>query len=246
MKYKTLFTHLILLISVTVSYTQSAHDYRKNGDEEYLRNEFQSAEEQYRKSLQEEKTLKGTYNLGNSVYNQARFEEASDYFNNALTYAEDDLTKSTIYYNLGNSLLQEQKLEESIEAYKSSLKLNPSDVDAKQNLFLAMNMKKKMEQQQQQEQQQEQNQEKKEENEQNQNENKEEGDQQQQQEESSQSQQQDQQQQQQDQQQQDGEKQGLNKEDAAKLLQVIENEEKKVQEKLRKMSATKKKIEKDW
>jgi tetratricopeptide (TPR) repeat protein len=232
------------------AWSQSAHKLRKSGDKEYTDKEFQSAEENYRKSLEAEKSLNGTYNLGNSVYSQARFAEAADYYSNSLSYADDDMTKSQIYYNLGNALLQEQKVEESIEAYKESLKLNPQDVQAKQNLFLAKTIKKQQEKEER-EQEKNKNQDQKDQENKNQDQKDSEEQQQQQQEQNQQDSNKSEEQKQQEQQQNQedkrhGEKQNLSKEDAAKLLKVIENEEKKVQEKMRKYSGKKKKIEKDW
>jgi len=240
-----LFSSICLLIFTLSVYGQTSHKLLRSGDKNYNSQDYASAEESYRKSLEKEKSLKGKYNLGNTVYNQDRHEEAIQYYEEATSLAKNDQEKSDAFYNLGNAQFRNQQLKESIESYKQSLRLDPSDVDARKNLFLA-----KMAQQQQQQQQQEQQQ-----NDQEQNDEK--SDQQQEQE-----QQQDQQQQEnQDQPQQQGEEnpseqdpseqqpqqeQKLSKADAERLLQIIENEEKKVQEKLKKVSGKKTKPEKDW
>ena len=49
-----------------------------------------------------------------------------------------------VYYNKGAILSRQKKLEESIEAYKNSLRLNPDDKEARENLQKALlELKKK-------------------------------------------------------------------------------------------------------
>ena len=240
-----LFSCLCFFIFAATISAQTSHKLLRNGDKDYQSQDYASAEESYRKSLEKERSHKGKYNLGNTVYNQNRHEEAIQYYEEATSLAKNDKEKSDAFYNLGNAHFRNQQLKESIESYKQSLRLDPSDTDARKNLFLAKMAQQQQQQQQEQEQQNEQDQ------------NEEKNDEQQQQE------QQDQQQQQenQDQPQQQGEEnpisddpsqdqqqqeQKLSKEDAERLLQIIENEEKKVQEKLKKVSGKKTKPEKDW
>ena len=121
-----------------------------------------------------------------------------------------------------------------MEAYKNSLRLNPNDMDTKKNLALTQRLIQ-MQQQQQKQQQQQQDQEQKEEQEQE--------EQQQQQEEQQQQNPQDQKEQQEHPQEQP---KNLNKEEALELLKIMDDEEKKVQEKMKKAKGNGKKPEKDW
>ena len=136
------------------------------------------------------------------------------------------------YHNLGNAYFNGQKFKESLEAYKEALRYNSADDETKENLMAARMMLKQMQQQQQQQQQ---------------------GNEQQEQEQKEQEQQQQEEQQSGEQQQQEpegstnvGEKQDLDKEDAKKLLEIVDNEEQKVQEKLRKVKGGDRKQKKDW
>lgn len=235
----------LLFYSLSI-FGQTSHKLLRSGDKNYLSQDYASAEESYRKSLEKEKSHKGKYNLGNTVYSQDRHEEAIQYYEEATSLAKNDDEKSDAFYNLGNAQFKNQQLEESIESYKQSLRLDPSDADARKNLFLAKMAKLQQQQQQEQEQQQ---------NDQQQN------DENQDQQEQEDQQENQQQQENQDQPQQQGEEnpiendpkedqtqqeQKLSKEDAERLLQIIENEEKKVQEKLKKVSGKRNKPEKDW
>ena len=132
---------------------------------------------------------------------------------------EDRNKKSAGFYNLGNSFLKSNKLKESIDAYKNSLRLNPQNLEAKYNLAHAQDLLQQ--QQQQQQQNQDQQQQKQDKNNQDQNKEKE-----QDQDQSDNKEQQDQQQQPQQ------DDQAISKEDAERILNALENDEKNVQEKV--------------
>ena len=58
--------------------------------------------------------------------------------------AEKGELKAKAYYNKGAVLSQQKKLEESIEAYKNTLRINPDDKEARENLQKALlELKKK-------------------------------------------------------------------------------------------------------
>ena len=151
--------------------------------------------------------------------------------------------KEMAYYNLGNTFFKSQKLEESIEAYKRSLRLDPSDEDARYNYLLAVDRLKKQQDQKKQDKQNKQDkQDKNEQNKQDQQQN-----QQQNQDQKNQQQQQPQQQQaKQDQTKQQQQKNQMPKQQADRILEALRNNEKEIQKQLRKRAATKIIIEKDW
>lgn len=238
---KNILLALIFLISFSdVMKGQSSHDLLREGDDLYKKEQFDLAEDKYRKAKVKDKTGKAAYNLGNSLSIQERYEEAANQFSNAAAMANDPEVKSKALYNLGNTHFRNQKFQESIDAYKSALSFNGEDTNAKENLMMAKKMLQVQQQQQQQEQQQ-QDQEQQEEQEQQQEQEQQEN-QDQQQENDSQSEEE----QEEPQAGEETEKKDLDKEDARKLLEIIDNEEKKVQEKLRKMKGNSKKPKKDW
>lgn len=90
------------------------------------------------------------FNLGNAYYQLERYDDAIVYWNMA---AQNDLPDSfLVHYNKGNALMKNQKLDEAIEAYKQSLRLNPSNEDAKYNLTYARKLKEQSQEQDQQDQ----------------------------------------------------------------------------------------------
>ncbi len=233
---------LIFLMGIGgIGMGQSSHELLMEGDALYKKEQYDLAEEKYRKAKLKDKSGKAAYNLGNSLSVQERYEEAANQFSNAAAMSNDPEVKSKAYYNLGNTHFRNQKFKESIDAYKTALSYNEEDSNAKENLMMAKKMLQVQEQQKQQQQQEQEQQENQEQQEQEQ--------QQQEQEQQQQQQNQDQSQEEQEKQQQtaeETEKKDLDKEDARKLLEIIDNEEKKVQEKLRKMKGNSSKPKKDW
>jgi Ca-activated chloride channel family protein len=208
---------ILIFIALLINNSLFAQDPQKllrSGNKAYYAGKFKEAEIDYRKSFEKNKEYyKGMFNLGNALYKQNNYSESANIYdlltqNNAI----DNTTKSKVFHNLGNSKLQEKKYEESINAYKNALKLNPKDQETKYNLAYAQ---KKLQQQQQQ-----QDKENKD--------NKQNKDQQQQQQEN-----QDKKDEQKQQQQQKNE---ISKEDAEKMLNALNNQEKDLQDNKKKDS----------
>jgi Ca-activated chloride channel family protein len=225
---------LILMLSGFVQ-AQSAHKELRKGDLFYDQGEFLEAEEAYRKSNAKETNAQAQYNLGNSIYQQERYDEAVQHFESAAQKASDPFLKAQAYHNLGNTHFKAQALDKSIDAYRNALKLNPADLDTKKNLTMAL---QQLRQQQQREQQRQQGGSQEQE--------KQEQQQQQQQQEQQQQQQQQQQQSQLPQEQQTGAGEDLTKKEAEELLKVIDSEDRRVQEKMQKATLGPKKPTKDW
>lgn len=197
---------------------------------------FSNAETEYRKALNKKPNdLQWNFNLADAIYKQQRFDEAAGKFAELAEKMENPQEKGRVLHNLGNSQLMNQKLDESIETYKKALRYNPTDLDTKYNLAYAQLLKKQQEQQQQnQDQQQDQ---------QNQDQNQ---DQQQQ---NQDQQNQDNQQNQDQQQQQQAQQNKISKENAEQLLQVLQNDERQIQDKVKKIQAAQAKrarTEKEW
>ncbi len=239
---------------------QNAHKLRMQADGEYAASQYENAELNYRKAKEKESDLKSNFNLGNTVFQQERYEEAVEHYLSALNKTDDPVLKSKIHYNAGNAHFNNQNLQEAINAYKEALKADPDNANAQYNLALS----KQILRQQQQEQQQQQNQDNQnqEQNQEDQEQEQEQNDQQEQQNQNSENQE-DQQQQQESEEQKDQEeqeqkqqtsqfdstrleKQKLDSTDALKLLQIIQGEEQKVREKMRKFNSNRVKPDKDW
>ena len=251
-------TILSLLIS-SVAWSQEERKLTRKGNKSYSKNDFQDAEIDYRKALVENPQYpEGQFNLGDAIYQQQRYEESIQPFEQILAQTESEEMKAWTHHNLGNAQLEAKKYSEAIESYKDALRIRPDDHDTKYNLAYAQQMLGQQQQnggdgenQQDQEQNQDEQQNQDQQNEQ---------DQDQQQDQNQEGEQNEQEQQennegqgkQEDQSNEEQQKQPkpnqLSKEEAERILQALQNEEQKVQAKVQKEKGKPSKIyiEKDW
>jgi Ca-activated chloride channel homolog len=216
---------------------------------------FNKAEVEYRKALEKKPhDLKWNFNLGDALYKQMKFDESISSFDQIAQQSDNKVEKARAYHNKGNSLLFNQKLDESIETYKEALRNNPGDIETKYNLAYAQNLKKKQEEQQKQQQKNQDKNKDQNKDQQNQDQNKDQNKDKQdqnkdQQNKDQQSQNKDQQNQDQKQQQQQPQQNKISKENAEQLLQALQNDEQKIQDKVKKaqvIQAKRVRVEKDW
>ena len=82
-----------------------------------------------------------SYNIGNAIYRQEKYEDALERYFRALN--SDELEhQAWTHYNLGNTSYRSGKYPEAIQAYQKCLELTPEDQDAKFNLeFVRKKMK---------------------------------------------------------------------------------------------------------
>ncbi len=232
---------LAMFVLAATASAQSVRSLVREGNGQYEDQKFEDSEVSYRKALEQEQGLvEGRFNLGNALYKQGKLNESAKEFEQAAVKSADKKTQASAYYNLGNAHLQAQKYPEAVQSYVQSLKLNPNDQDAKYNLSYAI--EKMKQQQQQQQQNKDQKNDKQDQKDQKENKDRQKQDQQQQ------DQQQNQQQQKQDQQQQQQgqQEQRMSKADAQRMLDVLRNNEKDVQKKLRVKQAVRAKTDRDW
>ena len=239
---------ILFVLSVSVvSFGQNERKHVRSGNKLFMEAvkdttkidsvKFSNAETEYRKALNKKPNdLLWNFNLADAIYKQQRYDEAAGKFAELAEKMETPEEKGRVLHNLGNSQLLNQKIDESIETYKKALRKNPTDLDTKYNLAYAQLLKKQQEQQQQN---QDQNQDK-----QDQNQDKQDQNQDQQNKDNKDQQNQDQQNQQQQPQQ-----NKISKENAEQLLQVLQNDERQIQDKVKKIQAAQAKrarTEKEW
>ena len=222
---------IILATFATRSFSQSDRSHIRKGNSKFEEGQYQEAEIEYRKALEKEpQSYQADYNLGNALYRQKQYDAAAMKYSSLAKNEKDRQNLNRYFYNLGNACYENKKYQESVEAYKNALRNNPGDMNAKHNLQLAMKMlEEKQQQQNQQQQQQEQ----------------EKNQQQQQQNQQQQEQEKDQQQQAQKPQDVKGQ---ISPEDAERILQALENEEKDVMKKIQEQRQHRQNVplEKNW
>jgi len=133
--------NLLLYILLTVSLAVSAQEKDKtlpNANEEYKQNKFVDAEANYRIS---ESKFPGrgiaSYNLGNTIYRQNQASEAKLAYAKAIKNAKTRPDKHKAYHNLGNVFMKEKDYTQAVEAYKQALRNDPTDDETRYNYAYA-------------------------------------------------------------------------------------------------------------
>ena len=147
---KNVLTYILLLISVSLvaqdkdqekallkqtnkalSYVADANDFAKSDD-------FVNAEMEYRKALSTKPNQAvGAYNLAYQYYQKGSLDEALYRNQQAAKHATDKVEKHRAFHNIGNILMKQEKCKEAVEAYKNALRNNPKDDETRYNLGLA-------------------------------------------------------------------------------------------------------------
>ncbi len=221
-----------LCLAVNVVFAQKTdRDYLRSGNKLYNDSLFIKAEVDYRKALEiNPKSTDAMFNLGNALLMQQKAKEAMEQYESVSKIEKDKSKLAQIYHNMGVILQSSKQYPQCIEAYKESLRNNPKDDETRYNLALAQKLLKDQQQQQQNQDQQQQQQQEQQQDQQEQNKDQQEQDQKNQQ-----------------QQQQQNNKNEMSKENAQQLLNAVMQDEKNVQDKVKKQIQIQgKKLEKDW
>jgi tetratricopeptide (TPR) repeat protein len=230
---------------------------------------FSLAEAAYREAIAinpEEDT--GKYNLGIAYYDKEMNDVAMSRFKQAAAVADTKSDKHKVFHNLGNTFMNEKLYKEAVESYKNALRNNPKDEETRYNYALAKELLEEQEKngggddnKENQENQEDKQEEEKRENQDNENNKKDKEDGDQKNEQNKGEEEQDKKEGNENenkgkpedlkdnkQQQQPTEPGKLSPQQVKNLLEAMNNEEKKVQEKInaKKQKGTKVKPEKDW
>ena len=232
-KFYILSLLLVASAGQVLAQQKTDRDYLRSGNKLYNDSLFIKAEVDYRKALElNPKSTDAMFNLANALLMQQKAQEAMEQYQSVSKIEKDKEKLAQIYHNMGVMLQSAKQLPQCIEAYKESLRNNPKDDETRYNLALAQKQLKDQQQNQQNQDQQQQQQEQKEDK-QDQNKDQQEQDQKDQ--------------QQQNQQQQQQNKNEMSKENAEQLLNAVMQDEKNVQDKVKKQIQIQgKKLEKDW
>lgn len=118
--------------------------YIYKGNKALKETQFVEAEAQYRKAISENPSNPiSKFNLGNAYYKNKKTDEALSRFNQAQKVAETKSEKHSAFHNMGNSFMQKKEFDKAIEMYKNALRNNPTDDETRYNLALAKQEKDK-------------------------------------------------------------------------------------------------------
>lgn len=220
------------------------NQYIQQGNKLYDQQKYKEAAEDYARAIKKDPHNTPSYfNLGNTLYQQKQFDSSRKVLATTEKLLKDKNGKAATNYNIGNTYMSQQKWEDAINSYKQTLRANPQDVDAKYNLSYAEEMLKKQQNQnknkQDKDKQDKQNKDQKDKNKQDQ-------DKKDKQDKDKQDKQDQKDQQNKDQQEPQGQPSKMSKQDAENLLNALQQQEKKLQDKMNKEKGVPTKMEKDW
>lgn len=227
LKSKYILFAVFLLSAAFVSAQKAERDYIRKGNRLFNDSVFVDAEVNYRKALEvNPKSTVSMYNLGNTLSQQQKMQEAMEQYVSASNIEKDKMKLAQIYHNMGVLLQASKDYAKAVDAYKMSLRNNPADDETRYNLALAQKMLKDQQQ-----------------NKQNQDQNQDQNKDQQ-----KQDQKQDQKKDQQQPPKSEKQKNQMSKENAEQLLNSVMQDEKDVQDKVKKQQQVMQggRLEKDW
>ena len=112
----------------------SAYGKVNSGNGYYKQSEFDKSLDKYREAQMAAPDNPVVYfNMGDALNKQGDYDGSNAEYSKALS-AKDKNIRSKAYYNLGNNAFAQEKYDEAANCYKKALELNPRDMDAKYNL----------------------------------------------------------------------------------------------------------------
>ena len=128
----------IILFLVPVSLKLMAQEENpliRRGNDKYIQKKYEDAQVDYLAALDKNSdSFKARFNLSDAYYKQKKYENALKELYFLSNKEKDKMRLAGIYHNMGNCYFRMRKLNEAEDAYKKSLRNNPSDMDTKFNL----------------------------------------------------------------------------------------------------------------
>lgn len=151
MKYMEIVVLLLVCGEVSAQQMRERGLVRK-GNREFKREQFEKSVDSYQRALQHDSTcFEAKYDLASALYRTERYDKAEK---TLLSIVGDstrtELERGEVAYNLGNTQFAQQKYKEALSSYRQAMRCNPNDEDAKFNYAFTKRLIQQQEQQQQQ------------------------------------------------------------------------------------------------
>ena len=154
MKYRVL-TIVFALLATFVFFEAAAQRMPerrivRKGNRQYERANYDKSLENYSLALREDPNcFEAKFNTANVQMQKQLYNKAEQTLRKlAQDSTRTELERGDISYNLGNALFEQQKLQEALECYRNAMRMNPDDVDAKHNYLLTKLMLQQQQDQQ--------------------------------------------------------------------------------------------------
>lgn len=107
-------------------------------NQSYQQKKYAEAEKNYR--ISSHLDVNGAipeYNMGNAIYRQKYPAESLQNFTKSLQKAKTKEEKHQIFHNMGNAMMQLKDYQNAVESFKNALRNNPNDEETRYNYALA-------------------------------------------------------------------------------------------------------------
>lgn len=107
----------------------------RQGNRHYHKGDYKPAIERYTQALSyAPESSEALYDLGNALYKAELFDKAEQTMARAAADTlRSDTERAEAFYNLGNAQFKQQKYKEALESYRRAMLLDPADMEAKYN-----------------------------------------------------------------------------------------------------------------
>ena len=147
-KYKLLFALLSFgLMSAQNNIEKKSNNLVFDGNIEFEKKDLELAEYKFRKAKAIDSfNYNAPYNLGNSLYKNKLSVDAELMYKKALRIDASKENKHKGFHNLGNTYMQKEDYQNAVNAFRSALLNNPDDEETRYNYVLAKELLKKQNQ----------------------------------------------------------------------------------------------------
>ncbi|PWH11017.1 hypothetical protein DEJ39_01625 [Bacteroidetes bacterium SCGC AAA795-G10] len=144
MKIDLFYIFVLITFKFGISQTGEVTNHIYEGNKKVKTEAYVEAEKSYRKaiSLAPEKS-EALYNLGNTHFLDEKYDEASQRFFQSQKFAKNKESKHRAFHNMGNVYMQKKEYQNAVEAYKNALRNDPSDEETRYNYALAKELLEK-------------------------------------------------------------------------------------------------------
>lgn len=121
----------------------------RRGNRQFDKEKYDKSIESYTRALEAAPTsFEAAYDLANAMFRAERYDTAEQTLRTiAADSTRSDIDRSEVHYNLGNAQFAQQKLKEALASYRAAMRLNPDDQEAKYNYAYTKRLLQQQEQQ---------------------------------------------------------------------------------------------------
>lgn len=138
MKFNTFWIFVLTAFNLLQAQEGKINNYIYEGNTEVEDGALVAAEKSYRKALSlAPEAPTALHNLGNTHFLAEQYEEASQRFFQTQKFSSSKEDKHKAFHNMGNVFMKKKEYQKAVEAYKNALRNNPFDDETRYNYALA-------------------------------------------------------------------------------------------------------------